>query len=65
MAVKKLVFDIMLNGRFVCTLRMPITFDVVDDIDEMGGVTIRSDKLQQYIEEKRPNLVGKDYKICF
>lgn len=37
MAVKKLVFDIMLNDRFVCTMRMPITFDVVDDIDEMGG----------------------------
>lgn len=62
---KKLVFDIMLNERYICTFRIPITFDMIEEIDKMGGVVLRGDKLQNYIEEKRPSLRGKNYKIAF
>ena len=47
-------FDIMLNGRFVCTLRykycalLPINFD----------------DLKEFIHSKRPSLKGKDYRIA-
>ncbi len=64
MAVKKLILDIMLHDRFVCTLRMPVTFDMIEDYDEMGGVIINLDKVQEYVENKRPSLIGKDYRIC-
>ena len=46
-------FDIMLNGRFVCTLRykyyalFPIDFE----------------DLKKFILSKRPSLKGKDYRI--
>lgn len=46
-------FDIMLNRRFVCTLRykycalLPINFD----------------DLKEFILSKRPSLKGKDYRI--
>lgn len=46
-------FDIMLNGRFVCTLRykycalLPINFD----------------DLKEFILSKRSSLKGKDYRI--
>nr|DAM05305.1 MAG TPA: hypothetical protein [Caudoviricetes sp.] len=47
-------FDIMLNGRFVCTLRykycalFPINFE----------------DLKKFILSKRPSLKGKDYRIA-
>ena len=62
---KKLVFDIMLNERYICTLRMPISFDMIEEIDERGGVVLRGERLQKYIEEKRPSLKGTNYKIAF
>ena len=46
-------FDIMLNGRFVCTLRykyyalFPIDFE----------------DLKKFILSKKPSLKGKDYRI--
>jgi hypothetical protein len=61
---KKLVFDVMLNERYICTLRIPITFDMIEEIDETG-VVVRVDRLQEIIEEKRPTLRGKNYKIEF
>ena len=53
--MKTLVFDVMLNGRFVSTLRykycplFPIDFD----------------ELKEFILSKRPTLKGKDYRIMF
>ena len=49
------VFDVMLNGRFVCTLRMkycPLFPLTVDEICE-------------FVESKRPTLKGKKYNIEF
>ena len=48
-------FDIMLNGRFICTLKykycalFPINFE----------------DLKGFILSKRPSLKGKDYRIAF
>ena len=53
--MKNFTFDIMLNGRFVCTLRykycalFPIDFE----------------NLKKFILSKRPSLKGKDYRIAF
>lgn len=52
---KIFVFDVMLNGRFVCTLKyeycplFPIDFEELD----------------KFILSKRPTLKGKDYRIAF
>ena len=62
---KKLVFDIMLNERYICTLRIPITFDLIEDLDDEEGVIVRGDRLQEIIEERRPSLKGKNYIITF
>lgn len=54
----------MLNGRFVCTMRMPITLDVVVDYDGDKPV-IDSRAFSEFVERKRPSLKGKKYNICF
>lgn len=49
------VFDVMLNGRFICTLKykycqlFPIDFE----------------DLKKFILSKKPSLKGKDYRIAF
>lgn len=53
--MKTIIFDIMLGGRFVCTMCMlfcplfPLT----------------TEEIQSFVESKRPSLKGKDYKIIF
>ena len=57
-------FDVMLNERFVCTLRMPITIEMV--VDYVGDKPVISGGVfSGFIEKKRPSLIGKPYKICF
>ncbi len=53
--MKDLIFDVMLNGRFVCTMKyrycplFPIT----------------PEGIAKFVEEKRPSLKGKNYNIAF
>lgn len=47
-------FDIMLNGKLVCTLRYK--YCALFPID--------SENLKKFILSKRPSLKGKDYKIA-
>lgn len=48
--MKTFVFDVMLNGRFVCTLKLfPIDFE----------------DLTKFILSKKPTLKGKDFRIAF
>ena len=53
--MKTFVFDVMLNGRFICTLKykycelFPIDFE----------------DLENFIISKKPSLKGKDYRIVF
>ena len=50
--MKELIFDVMLNGRFVCTLKY--RFCPLFPITE--------EELAKFVEEKRPSLKGKNYK---
>lgn len=53
--MKTLIFDIMLHGRFVCTLAYKYCPLFPIDYDD----------LKKFIEGKRPSLIGKDYNIAF
>ena len=53
--MKKFRFDVMLHGRFVCTLVYMFCPLFLIELDE----------LTKFIEEKRPSLKGKDYNIAF
>lgn len=53
--MKTLVLDIMLNGRFVFTLKYKYCALFPIDFEE----------LKKYILKKRPTLRGKDYRIAF
>ena len=53
--MKDLIFDVMLNGRFVCTMKYrycPLFAITPEDI-------------AKFVEEKRPSLKGKNYNIAF
>lgn len=52
--MKTLVFDIMLHGRFVCTLRYKYCPLFPIDYDELISFILR----------KRPSLKGKSYNIA-
>ena len=47
-------FDIMLNGKFVCTLRYKYCALFPIDFED----------LKKFILSKRPSLKGKDYRIA-
>lgn len=53
--MKKLVFDVMLNGRFICTLKY----------DYCPLFPITEGELSKFVESKRPTLKGKKYNIVF
>lgn len=50
-----LIFDIMLNDLFICTLRMPYC----------PLFPIEQQEVRQFVEKKRPTLKGKKYIILF
>ena len=52
--MKELIFDVMLNGRFVCTLKYRFC--------PLFPITV--EELEKFVEEKRPSLKGKNYKIA-
>lgn len=53
--MKTFVFDIMLDGRFVCTLKYKYCALFQIDFEE----------LKKFILSKKPSLKGKDYRIAF
>ena len=52
--MKYLIFDVMLNERFVCTLKYRFC----------PLFTITEEELAKFVVEKRPSLKGKNYKIA-
>ena len=63
-SISAVSFDVMLNDRFVCQMRMPITLDCVEGYD--GDIPIIDSKaFADYVENRRPSLKGKDYNIIF
>lgn len=53
--MKTFVFDIMLNGRFICTLKYKYCSLFPIDFED----------LIKFVLKKRPILKGKDLKIVF
>lgn len=51
----KFVFDIMLNGKYICTLKYDYNALFPIDLEE----------LNKFILSKRPSLKGKDFRIAF
>lgn len=54
-ATKALFLDIMLDGRFICTLKYKYC----------PLFTIDYNELLKFVEQKRPTLKGKPYRIMF
>lgn len=52
--MKTFVFDVMLNGRFICTLKYEYSPLFPIDFEE----------LEKFVLKKRPTLKGKDFKNC-
>lgn len=48
-------FDVMLNGRFVCSLKYQYC----------SLFPITEEELSKFVESKRPSLKGKKYNIAF
>lgn len=53
--MKTFVFDVMLDGRFVCTLKYKYCSLFPIDFEE----------LEKFVLKKRPTLEGKDFRIAF
>ena len=53
--MKWLIFDVMLQERFICTLKMKIC----------PLFPVSEDEIKQFVESKRPSLKGKKYIIAF
>lgn len=57
-----LKFDVMLDQRWVATMTMPILpWYITDYVD--GLPVIDEGVMKRFAEERRPSLIGKDYKI--
>lgn len=54
-ATKALFLDIMLDGKFICTLKYKYC----------PLFTIDYNELLKFVEQKRPTLKGKPYRIMF
>ena len=64
MANRSVKFDVMLNDRFVCTLSMELTPPRISEW--VGNMPVlKNNAIQDYVEEKRPSLKGKPYKVEF
>lgn len=53
--MKCIFLDVFLNERFVCTLKYKF----------LACFKLREEDLRRHVEEKRPYLIGKPYKIVF
>ena len=61
---RKIRFDVMLKGRFIGTLTMPVTLDVIEGYEGDMPI-IRGDAFTSFVERKMPTLKGKAYNIAF
>lgn len=55
LGMKTFIFDVMLDGRFVCTLKYK--YCALFPID--------SEDLEKFVLQKRPTLKGYDFRIMF
>lgn len=62
--MKNFVFDIMVNGRFYKTMRMPMTIDIIVGYEGDKPI-IDLNKVKEWVLKKCPTLKYDNYKICF
>ena len=62
--MNNLVFDVMVDGRFYRTMRMPITIDIVVDYQGDKPV-INGEKIKEWVLRKCPTLKYDNFTICF
>ncbi len=55
LGMKTLIFDVMLDGRFVCTLKYKYCALFPIDFED----------LEKFVLQKRPTLKGHDFRIMF
>ena len=53
--MKTFVFDVMLDGRFICTLKYKYCALFPIDFED----------LEKFVLQKRPTLKGKDFRMAF
>lgn len=57
-----LKFDVMLNDRFVCTMKVPVSnMDCIVFIGSEPCYDLTA--LRKYVESQRPSLTGKPFEI--
>ena len=61
---KRISVDIMIGERFIETMKINLTFDLISDyIDDVPAISYNS--LIKHVEQRKPSLKGKDYRIIF
>ena len=56
--------DIMIGDRFIATIKINLTLDLISDyIDDVPAISYNA--LIKHVEERKPSLKGKDYRIIF
>ena len=60
--IKKIKFDVMLRDRFIATLRMPITPEILEGWDGDDPV-IKSTAFDNFVAKKLPTLKGEPLRI--
>ena len=55
-------FDVMLDGRFVCTMAMPLGLPVDYDGD-LPVFLVTDKKVRKFVEKQRPSLKGKNFNV--
>ena len=62
-SIKKYV-DVMLKGEFVCQLDVS-SLGRAEFVGDRMMKVISESELRKFVEEKKPRLVGKDFKVEF
>jgi hypothetical protein len=58
----------MSNGRFICSMQMPITLDMIDGYagtKPIVNIGMGGGKIREYVISKLPSLKNQDFNICF
>jgi|GEM_PF-3385179 len=63
----KVLFDVLLNDRFVCQLSYTkeVTALTTDDGKEFCGVHFKKNEIKNYVISKMPSLKGRDFQVAF
>lgn len=63
----KVLFDVLLNDRFVCQLSYTkeVTTLTMDDGKELRGVHFIKNEIKNYVISKKPSLRGRDFQVAF